>query len=195
LRRPVVQARTRLFASESADVRGWSGGLLHQIDPEWAKAAISGLQHNLSTHEVLAWRDRILRGAPKRPTLAEMTIPQLLDRFVDACERCYGCTRFLADEEGGGTDMRAYNKASGEPYAVAKELNSRGRLGELVPLLNHPFVTVRQKAAGYCLPIAADKALAVLKGLDEIGLSKESMEARWILGEWQRGKYRTFPYD
>jgi hypothetical protein len=193
-RKPIEELRG-LFEDGDPDVRGWAGPQFLSIDPDWATATFTGLCQNLSTRDVLAWRDRILRGAPKRPKLGEMTISQLLDRFVDACERCYGSTRFLTDEQGGGPDMRAYNKVSGEPYAVATELDRRGRLRELTPLLDHSFVTVRQKAARYCLPIAADKALAVLKAIDTKSLSKESMEASWTLSEWQRGKYRTFPYD
>jgi hypothetical protein len=124
-----------------------------------------GLTRGLSTQEVLAWRDRILRGAPKRPRLDEMTLPQLLDRFIDACERCYGSTCFLTDEQGGGSDMRAYDKASGESYAVARELNARGKLASLVPLLDHTLVTVREKAGMFCLDIAPDKAIATLEAV------------------------------
>ncbi len=193
-RRPIAELR-KLFEHQSRDVRGWAAAQFFSVDPDWATATLTGLRCDLSAREILAWRDRILRGAPKRPRLEEMTVPQLVDRFVDACERCYGSTRFLTDEQGGGTDMRAYNKVCGEPYAVAKELNRRGRLDALVPLLDHSFITVREKAARYCLPIAADTAIAVLKSIDTKSLSKESMEASWTLSEWQRGKYRSFPYD
>jgi Domain of unknown function (DUF2019) len=191
-RTPIDKVRT-LFDDEDRDVRGWAGPQFLGIDPAWASATVTGLFHNLSTREVLAWRERILRGAPKRPRLDEMTVPQLLDRFIDACERCYGSTRFLTDEQGGGPTMKAYNKVSGEPYAVAKELEARGRLNALVPLLDHPFVTVRQKAARYCLSIATDRAVTVLQAIDTKDRSQESFEASWTLSEWQRGKYALSP--
>jgi hypothetical protein len=193
-RRSPIEELRKLFTDNDPDVRGWAGPQFISVDPDWAGATITGLFHGLSTRQVLAWRDRILRGAPRHPALGDMTVEQLLERFVDACERCYGSTRFLTEEQSGGTNMSAYNKVSGEPYAVAKELNARGALNALVPLLDHPFVTVRQKAAGYCLPVAADKALATLKAIDTKSISKESLEASWTLSEWARGMYRTFPY-
>ncbi len=193
-RKPIGQLRT-LFLDDDPDVRGWAGPQFVSVDPDWAEATITGLLHKLSTREVLAWRDRILRGAPRRPSLRELTVPQLLERFIDACERCYGTTRFLTEEQGGGTNMKAYNRVSSEPYAVAMELNDRGELKSLVPLLDNPFITVRQKAARYCLPVAPDQALAVLKAIDTKSSAQESMETSWTLSEWQRGKYRVFPYD
>lgn len=186
-RAPIDKLR-ELFDDEDPDVRGWAGPQFLGIDPDWASATITGLFSHLSTREVLAWRERILRGAPKRPRLKEMNVAQLLERFVDACERCYGSTRFLTDEQGGGTNRKAYNKVAGEPYAVAKELNARGQLDALLPLLNHSFVTVRQKAAGYCLPIATEKAIAVLQAIDTKDISHESFEAWWTLDQWGRGE-------
>jgi Domain of unknown function (DUF2019) len=187
-RAPIDGVRA-LFDDKDPDVRGWAGGQFGEIDPDWASATITGLFSHLRTREVLAWRERILRGAPKRPTLKQMTVAQLLDRFVDACERCYGSTRFLTDEQGGGTDRKAYNKVAGEPYAVAKELQARGQLAALLPLLKHPFVTVQQKAAGYCLPIATEKAIAVLQAIDTKDISHESFEAWWTLDQWSRGEH------
>jgi len=191
-RAPIDKLRD-LFDDEDPDVRGWAGPQFLGTDPDWASAAITGLFHHLSAQEVLAWRERILRGAPKRPTLKEMTVVQLLQRFVDACERCYGSTRFLTDAQGGGPNRKAYNKVAGGPYAVAKELNARGELAALAPLLDHSLVTVRQKAARYCLPIATDKATAVLQAINTKNASQESFEAWWTLHEWQRGKYALAP--
>jgi hypothetical protein len=190
-RKPIGQLR-RLFESRDPDVRSWAATQFLSVDPEWATATMTGLIHNLSTREVLAWRHRILEDPPERPTTSEMTIPELLERFVDACERCYGATRFISEEEGGWPTMKAYNKISGEPYAVAKELHARGILETLVPMLDHPHVTVRQKAARYCLRIATDKAIAALRGIDEKDRSQESLDASWTLSEWAKGKYAPF---
>jgi hypothetical protein len=188
-RRPIDKLRG-LFQNNDPDVRGWAGTQFLSVDYDWASATMAGLVHGLSTREVLAWRDRILRGAPRRPTFREMSALQLVERFVDACERCYGATRFLTDEQGGGLSMKAYNKVSGEPYAVAKELNARGELAALVPLLNHPLVTVREKTAMYCLDIATDKAIAALQAISGVDCRHEAVEGSTILGLWRMGKYK-----
>lgn len=178
-----------LFEHPDPHVRGWAGPQFLSVDPDWATATITGLFHNLTTREVLAWRNRILRGPPLRPSLQEMTVPQLLDRFVDACERCYGTTRFLTDEQGGGPSMKAYNKVSGEPHAVAKELKARGELKALVPFLDHPLVTVREKAGLYCLEIATEKAVRALGTINGVDSRREAAEGSTVLNLWRMGKY------
>jgi hypothetical protein len=189
-RKPIAQLRSCLFENKSSDVRGWAGPKFIPVDPDWAEATTTGLFHDLTTQEVLAWRDRVLRGPPQRPTLSEMSIPQLLDRFVDACERCYGATRFLTDEQGGGADMKAYNKVSGEPYAIAEELNARGELNSIVPFLDHPCVTVREKAAMYCLDVATEKAIATLQAIDGVDSRHEAVEGSTMLSLWRMGEFR-----
>lgn len=193
-RNPVAQARAQLFANESPDVRGWAGGQLHSIDGEWAEAALSGLRHDLTTHEVLAWRNRILKRSAK-PNFRSMTNRQIADHFVDACERCYGTTRFLSDAEGGGPDMKAHNRVSGDIYAAAAELNRRGELRALVPLLKHPLVTVRERAAAYCLPVATEPAVATLEEVAETRQSPEIFKASRTLDYWRSGQYCAFPDD
>ena len=180
----------KLFEHPDPDVRGWAGTQFLSVDYDWASATMTGLARGLSTREVLAWRDGILREPPRRPTLNEMSVAQLVERFIDACERCYGSTRFLTDEQGGGKDMRAYNTVSGEPYAVAKELNARGKLDSLVPLLEHPLVTVREKAGIFCLNIATDKAIATLEAIGGADARQEAVEGSIMLNLWRMGKYK-----
>jgi hypothetical protein len=188
----VAVVRTQLFENSSPDVRGWAGTKWTDVDPLWAMAAFTGVLKKMTTKEVLAWRDRVLRDPPKRPTLKEMTIPQLLERFIDGCERLYGSTRFLMDEDGNNVSMKAYNRVAGQPYGVAKELYSRGKLDALVPLLDHPFITVRQRAASYCLDIAEDKALAVLKSIPNNWMLQESNDAHTVLSLRDAGLYHPF---
>ena len=185
----------RLFEDADPDVRGWAAQQFCTFDPDWASATITGLAENLSTRAVLAWRDRVLQEPPKHPTVGEMTVSQLVDRFVDAAERCYAAMRFLDDEQGGGLTMKAYNKISGEPYAVARELNARNRLAALVPLLHHPIITVRQKAASYCLSVAADQAIGVLEEIAKGEQFPEDSAAFWTLNYWRNGEYCAFPAD
>ena len=186
-RRPVAQLR-QLFEHEDPDVRGWAGSQFLSVDYDWASAAMTGLSYGLGTREVLAWRDRILRGPPSRPALKEVSVAQLVDRFIDACERCYGSTRFLTDEQGGGADRRAYNKGSGEPYAVGKELRARGELAALLPLLDHPLVSVREKASLCCLNIATAKAVATLEAIRGVDARHEAAEGSIMLSLWRMGK-------
>ena len=187
-RKPIAKLRL-LFEDQHPDVRGWAGPQFISVDYEWASATVTGLAYGLNTREVLAWRNRILRGTPPRPTLQEMSIPQLVERFVDACERCYGSTRFLTEEEGGVPSMTAYNKASSKSYTIAKELNARGKLGALVPLLDHRLVTVREKAGMYCLDIAADRAVATLEGINGVDCKHEAPQGSTIVSLWRMGEY------
>ena len=187
-RKPIAKLR-RLFEDEDRDVRGWSGAQFHSVDPEWADATISSLGYHLTVREVLAWRKRILKGAPPGPPLKDMTIEQLVDSFKDACTRLYGTTRFLSDEEGGGMDMAAHNRVATEPYAIAKEFAKRGKLEALVPLIDDPLITTRERAARYCLPVATDRSLAVLEAIGATKTWPEDSCAWWTLGEFRNGTY------
>jgi hypothetical protein len=195
LKRKPTDKLQGLFFHEDADVRNWAGIYLHRLNPEVASAATSSAIYGLTTKEVLALCDRIRRGPPATPTLQEMTVLQLLARYIDACERCYGTTRFLADEETGGPNVKDYSKASGEIHRVAKELNARGQLAALVPLMDHPLVTVRQKAGMHCLDIAGEKATATLEAINpgkQRNDVKESVEAHMMLYFWRKGDFHPF---
>jgi hypothetical protein len=195
LKRKSTDKLQRLFFHEDADVRNWAGIYLHRLNPEVASAATCSAIYGLTTKEVLALCDRIRRGPPATPTLQEMTVLQLLARYIDACERCYGTTRFLADEETGGPNVKDYSKASGEIHRVAKELNARGQLATLVPLMDHPLVTVRQKAGMHCLDIAGEKATATLEAINpgkQRNDVKESVEAHMMLYFWRKGDFHPF---
>jgi hypothetical protein len=193
-KRKPIEGLRQLFDDDDPDVRGWAGPQFYSLDPEWAGPMMSGLTYGLTTRQVMAWRQRIFRGTPKRPKLDEMTAAQLVDRFVDACERCYGATRFLTKEEGGWPTMKAYNKISLDFYGAAKELNRRGELDALLPLLNHPLVTVRVWAARYCLPLATEQAIATLEQVADSCDCVERSGALQTLDYWRSGQYQAFPY-
>ena len=192
-RKPVAEVR-RLFEHDDRDVRGWAGAQLRSIDPERADAAISGLTNDLSTQEVLALRRRILQRPSPGPALREMTVIQLVDCFIDACERRYGSTRFLTEEEGGWPTMKAYNKIS-EDYGAARELNRRSELHALLPLFDHVLITVRLRVARYCLPITTERAIAILEQIAATWELPERMDALRTLGYWRDGQYCAFPDD
>jgi len=193
-RKPIAELR-KLFEDEDPDVRGWAGPQFGSVDSEWADATVDGLFHKLTTHEVLAWRRRILRRPSQSPALGKMSVAQLVDCFVDACERCYGTTRFLSGAEGGGPSMRAHNRVSGDIYAAAKELNRRGELRALVPLLKHPLITVRERAAAYSLPVATEPATAALNEIAAAHTFPEFLAADRTLQYWRKGEYCAFPDD
>jgi hypothetical protein len=188
-RNPADRIR-ELYYDDDPGVRQFAGAFLPRVDWDVAIAALQSVAYDLTTREVLAWRDRIRRGPPKRPTLQEMTVPQLVSRFVDACERCYGTRRFLADEKTGGPNVKGYNKCSSEISSAARELHARGQLSALVPLMDHPFITVRQKAGLFCLDIAGEKAVATLEAVSASNQLPESSIAGITLSRWRSGRLR-----
>jgi hypothetical protein len=192
-RRPVAETQ-KLFEHEDRDVRGWAQAQLDSVDPERANAALWSLRYDLTTQEVLAWRRRILQRPAPGSALRDRTVTQLVESFVDACERCYGATRFLTKEEGGWPTMKAYNKISLDFYGAAKELDRRGELGALLPLLNHPLITVRVWAARYCLPIATEQAITTLDQVSVTCDCVERSDALKTLDAWRSGQYRPFAY-
>jgi hypothetical protein len=190
-RKPIEKIR-ELFVDEDPDVRGFAGGQFLSVDPEWAEATLAGLFHRLTTQEVLAWRRRILQRPSQKPDLQKMSTTQLVEHFVDACERCYGTTRFLTDEESGGVEMTAHNKVRSEVKAIARELHQRSQLQALVPLFDHPIITVRQEAAGYSLPVAAEQAVATLEAVEATKTNPEFGSASFTLDRWRDGTYGPF---
>jgi Domain of unknown function (DUF2019) len=190
-RKPIEQIR-ELFVDKDPDVRSWAGAQFGSVDPEWAGATLAGLFHKLTTHEVLAWRRRILQRPSQKPDLQKMSTTQLVERFVDACERCYGTTRFLTDEESGGVEMTAHNKVRSEVKAIARELHRRSELQALVPLFDHPIITVRQEAAGYSLPVATDQAITTLEAVEATKDDPEFGSASFTLDRWRDGTYGPF---
>jgi hypothetical protein len=190
-REPIEKIR-ELFVDQDPDVRGWAGGQFLSVDPEWADATLTGLFRSLTTQEVLAWRRRILQRRPQKPDLQKMSTTQLVDSFVDTCERCYGTTRFLTDEESGGVKMTAYNKVMDEVHTIARELHRRSELQALVPLFDHPIITVREEAAGYCLLVATEQAIATLEAVEATKDNPEFMAASFTLDRWRDGTYGPF---
>lgn len=187
-RKPVGLLRQHLFESDSADVRSWAGTLLHEADPEWAEAAVNGLFHGLTTQEVLAWRRRLLQPVPHKPNCRDMSVVQLVECFIDACERCYGATRFLNEDEGGGTSMKAYNAILDESRTVTGELKRRGELAALLPLLDHPMITVRQQAATLCTAVAPERSIPVLKDIESTKTFPEFAFASTVLDQFRQTK-------
>ncbi len=162
-RKPIEKLRP-LFDHESVDVRFYAAMKFLSVDPDWAIAAISAHTEDLSTKDVIALRARAKKRPPARPTVKEMSTEQLVARFEDAGIRRYA-TRFLGGEFEP-FDVKLSNQIVSNMRDVVDELKSRDALAELLPLLDHPNIAVRHDAAGFCLPVARERAIAVLEAVE-----------------------------
>ena len=182
-RRPIEKLRP-LFDHENVDVRFHAAWSFLEVDPDWAIAAISALGSDLSTKDVIALRARAKKRPPARPNLKEMSTDQLVAGFEDAGIR-ENATQFL-----GGQfepyDAKLRSRIVDEIRGVAGKLKSRGALLNLLPLLDHANVTVRNSAAIYCLDVAPERALPVLEAIAAGRDKTEAVSAWWAL-ERRRG--------
>jgi HEAT repeat protein len=182
-RKPIEKLRP-LFDHENVDVRFNAAWSFLQVDPIWATATISAIGKDLATRDVIALGARAKERPPARPTLKEMSTEQLVARFEDAGVREYA-TQFL-----GGQfepyDVKLRNRIVDEIRGVADELKSRGALPNLLPLLDHANITVRNSAAIYCLDVAPERALPVLEAISAGRDKTEAVSAWWALDRWRR---------
>jgi HEAT repeat protein len=174
-RRPIEKLRP-LFDHENVDVRFHAAWSFLEVDPDWAIAAISALGSDLSTKDVIALRARAKKRPPARPNLKEMSTDQLVARFEDAGIR-ENATQFLGGQF--------------EPYDV--KLKSRGALLNLLPLLDHANVTVRNSAAIYCLDVAPERALPALEAISAGRDKTEAVNAWWALERWRKAQSQSGP--
>jgi HEAT repeat protein len=174
-RRPIEKLRP-LFDHENVDVRFHAAWSFLEVDPDWAIAAISALGSDLSTKDVIALRARAKKRPPARPNLKEMSTDQLVARFEDAGIR-ENATQFLGGQF--------------EPYDV--KLKSRGALLNLLPLLDHANVTVRNSAAIYCLDVAPERALPALEAISAGRDKTEAVSAWWALERWRKAQSQPGP--
>lgn len=183
-RNSIVQVR-QLFDHESRDVRSWAAGQFLTIDPEWASATFSGLAAHLSTREVLVLSAHARQGPPAHPAIEEMSNDQLIARFEDAAMREYA-TRFLGEGDEP-QDLELCNKFILEILNIVGELKSKNGIVGLLPLLDHPNITVRHEAATHCLALAPERALPVLERVVATRDSYESFAASRTLDFWRYG--------
>jgi Domain of unknown function (DUF2019) len=166
------------------DVRAWAAGQFIAFDPLRASASFDGILADLSTHQVLALRKRALTRPPKRPSLREMPLDGLVERFEDAGTREYA-VRFVDAEP---TDMTLHNRIAGEVADICRELKRRDKLSALLPFLDSSIITVRAQAARATITIAPERASRVL---EEVRASKdyyEQLPAAESLERWRGGK-------
>ncbi len=184
-RDPVAQVRP-LYESEHRSVRSFASTLLATVDPGLAWAALRSAEYDLPTDQVTALLRRVRTEPPARPSFAEMTVDALLDRFVDATTRLYA-TRFL-DCIGEMSDMDIRNRIVTEKGDILRELKARGALERLLPLFDHPNLTVRTQAATACLAIDTQRALAILEAFPKDGEFLEKCDVNYALERFRQGK-------
>jgi hypothetical protein len=187
-RKPMAEL-SQLFDHPRNEVRRWAGGQFSSVDPERASAAMSGSFEDLTATAVLALKKRAVQLPPPEPKLQEMSLDQLVARFEDAGIRRWA-TRFLADKSGG-PEIENYNRITRESGTILRELKARDAVRALLPLLEHKNVAVRLLAATDCLPIAAERATAVLEAIAAGWDRDEAISARTVLDRWRRGVYGT----
>jgi len=184
-RRPVAEVQA-LYENENAGVRTFASTLLAAVDPKLAEAAFRGLAFDTPARQVVALVRRARVPPPEKPSLAEMTLDALFERFIDAATRLYA-TRFL-DCVTKRADLELRNRIVDEEGDILRELKARGALDRLLPLLDEPNPAVRPQAAIACLAIATDKAIAILEAATRSYDSMERGDAIHYLHLWRAGK-------
>ncbi len=184
-RKPIEKLRP-LFDHESVDVRFYAAMRFLPVDPDWAIAAISAHTADLSTKDVIALRARAKKRPPARPTVKDMSTDQLVARFEDAGIRSYA-TRFLGGEFEP-FDVELYNRITRETREIVDELKARDELVRLLPLLDHPNISVRRTAATYAISVAPDRTLPVLEAVNASRDSIEAPRASATLDRWNKDK-------
>jgi HEAT repeat protein len=184
-RKPIEKLRP-LFDHENVDVRFYAAMRFLPVDPDWAIAAISAHTADLSTKDVIALGARAKKRPPARPTVRDMSTDQLVARFEDAGVRRYA-TRFLGGEFEP-FDVELNNRIAKETREIVDELKARDALSRLLPLLDHPNISVRRTAATYAISVAPDRTLPVLESVSASRDSIEAPRASATLDRWNKNK-------
>jgi len=137
---------------------------------------------------VLALADRARTPAAKRPTLQEMSVHELAQRFEDAATREFAA-RFVAVEP---TDMTLHNRIAGEVADICRESKRRDKLSTLLPFLDSSIITTRAQAARTTITIAPERASEVLEGVRASKDYYEQLRAAESLERWRAGKTIIF---
>ena len=157
-RKALDQSRV-LMDHESRSVRAWAVELLSVLDPERARVARTGIDAHLSTQATLEVCARARTALPEVLKLEECSIERLIERFEDVCIRQLGAGLLGKwDESYGETSDRLIAETS----RVFGELEARGALDRLLPLLRHDIDFVQATAADRLLQFAPDRAVATL---------------------------------
>ncbi len=120
----------------------------------------------------------------KRVTLQELTIDELVDRFVEL--------GIGQDQAELYDENSKYNMLFKQMTAVDQELRARGREARLalLRLYNHPNMQVREQAAIKTLGVAPEAARKVLEAIRASKWQPQALDAGMILRGLDSGQYK-----
>lgn len=120
----------------------------------------------------------------KQAKLENMTIDQLVDRFVEI-----GVAQDQAELMG---EIGKFNRLYRQMDATEKELRRRGRNARLalLRLYDHPNMQVRLNAAKRTLGVAPDAARRVLQAISDSKWQPQAMDAGMSLWNLDRGVFK-----
>ena len=98
-------------------------------------------------------------------------------------------TRFLGNGDEPW-DIELRNSIIGEILDIGAELKSRGDLGTLLPLLDHPNNMVRTDAAIACRSVAPERAVPVLEAIAAKPSQDIFRDAWEALYGWRSGELK-----
>ncbi|QBR70672.1 hypothetical protein CU048_04580 [Beijerinckiaceae bacterium] len=120
----------------------------------------------------------------KQAKLENMTVDQLVDRFVEI-----GVAQDQAELMG---EIGKFNRLYRQMDATEKELRRRGRNARLalLRLYDHPNMQVRLNAAKRTLGVAPDAARRVLQAISDSKWQPQAMDAGMSLWNLDRGVFK-----
>ncbi|RBP14298.1 uncharacterized protein DUF2019 [Roseiarcus fermentans] len=160
-----------LMLDPEVDVRMWAAMRFSEIDRELSNAAFAGAREKAPPREALALIEHARTPPPAQPTLAQMSVDDLVARFSDACLREFW-TRHCG-RDGSGLDEELRYRIDGEVDQIVAEIRRRGACDRLLPLLDSPNITTRAEAARATIRIAPERAVRTLEAVSD---SKDSRE-------------------
>jgi voltage-gated potassium channel Kch len=115
------------------------------------------------------------------------TLRDFVSQYVVGQFRRAAIVTHYGDEDEDPAMQLAGIRSAKRAVKVFDSFGADGRLA-LVPLLSDPDQGVRAFAAGYLVKVMPERALAVLKDVQEHGPMRASMTALHLLGRYERGE-------
>lgn len=86
-------------------------------------------------------------------------------------------------------DYKVNNRSVVRGHKIFRKLRSAEKVEQLLPELNSKLPQIRSSVAVYCLPIAEEKCLEVLKEIRDNNYSIYSIGAEYAIKNWERKHY------
>ena len=113
----------------------------------------------------------------------QATVQELVERFVSIGLAQYDALYVV--------DTKKYNRLFGKMVDIRNELKRRegDQRRALLPLLDHPNLQVRMKAAHTLLAVSPDRARKALESVSESKIYPQAMDAGMTLSALDNGTY------